>query len=569
MEQKFSIELNSRIISFTQKFGIKRGTIPPQNLFEAFSNYTIVSNLLEEDFEGVNKISTGKAKGIDGIAIIVNNKLIADESDLNKLGENEKLQISICFIQSTTMSSFETKKFQSFIDEVINFLTLGSRIEPFSDIIFEKLFNEENDYLDRLKETPKVFIFFSSGCTDHKISRNEMENEKKKIIGRRELYEKFTLGEIQVLQKNELNEKFDNIDKYLEIALKFHKSKQLDEKLKVKFSLISSIKYKELKKLIETKEGNLREKLFIENPRSVVKDSNVNDQIKETLSNSSFRDYFIYLNNGLTILCDAIRRHEAKEDVFWLKYPRIINGCQTTHMLFDFSEENKDSIDELDVFVKVIATEDKDLKNKIIFATNNQNSIDKDLQALNEFHTKLEEYFQGIEKFDILYERLRGQYSKINPPYKKIDIENIAKVFISVLLQLPHEMKSNAIKKIESFQTKEQKIFRGNNYDEYYYCAVLFFYFNSFIANNIISLETQTMDMHLLLVCDLILSREGLKTINGKIKKLERSDDAMKLFIRANKELSDQRSLFERRGFYSGKKTKELVEYFSNTYVPN
>lgn len=562
MEQIFGIGLSSRLNSFARRFKIIRNTIPDEDFFEMFSNYVVISNLLEEDFERVNKISTGKLKGIDGIGIIINNKLITDESDLDRIGENEKLHMNFCFIQSTTQNSWDYKKFQSFTDEVVNFLIEENKMDPFSDIIFKKLFNEENDYLDRLKETPKIHIYFSSGRTNHTVSESDIETEKKKISERGELKNKFLLDRINIWQENELNQYFDNIDKFLEVPIKFHKSKQLDEKKEVGFSLISSLKFGELRKLIETKEGNLREKLFIENPRSVIENSAVNDKIKETLTNSNFRDYFIYLNNGLTILCDEIRRHEAKEDVFYLTYPRIINGCQTTHMLFDYHEANPEAIDNLEVFVKVIATENKDLKKEIIFATNNQNSIDKDLQALNEFHAKLEEYFQGNGQFELYYERLRGQYSKIIPPYKKIDIENIAKAYLSVILKLPHEMKSNALKKIEKYQSKGQ-IFKGKNYDEYFYCAFLLYYLNYFLSNSIISLKTQTMDMHLLMSCDLKLTKYEKKSTDDKILSLKDDKFAESLFINVNNELNNQTYLFDRRGFYSGPKTAQLIKYFT------
>ena len=199
MEQKFSIGLNSRLNAFAEKFGINRNSIPIADFFEAFSNYVIVSNLLGEDFESINTISTGKSKGVDGIGIIINNKLITSESDLAKIGENEKLHIIFCFIQSTTQNSFDYSKFQSFVDEVVNYLIQTNHIDPFSDIIFKKLLNEENDYLDRLKETPKIHIFFSSGRTNHSVSESELETEKKKIRERAELQNKFFLKGIHIL----------------------------------------------------------------------------------------------------------------------------------------------------------------------------------------------------------------------------------------------------------------------------------------------------------------------------------------------------------------------------------
>ncbi len=562
MDQKFGIGLNSRQKTFAKKFAIDEVNTPDVDLFEAYSNYIVLSNLLEEDFEMINKVSTGKIQGIDGLAIIINNQLVVDDADLAKIGENEKLHIQFCFIQSTTQRSWDHKKFQSYIDSIISFLLQESKIEPFSEIVFNKLLNEENDFLNRLKEAPKVFVYFSSARTSHTVSEKDMGIEMRKFTERSGLQSRFRLEPICILQEEELTSKFDNIDKFLRAPIKFHKSKQLDRKNEVSFSLISSLKFKELRKLIETKDKNLREKLFIENPRSVIENSTVNDKITETLTKTDFRDYFIYLNNGLTILCDEIQRHEMLEDVFYLTYPRIINGCQTTHMLFDYHEDNPDTIDDIEVFVKVIATKNEQLKKEIIFATNNQNSIDKDLQALNDFHAKLEEYFQGIDSFQLYYERLRGQHSTISPPYKKVDIETMAKAYLSVMLRVPHEMKSNAIKKTEKYQQRGQ-IFKGTNYDDYYYSAILLYYLNYFQANNIIKLRSQTMDMHLLLACDVIIEQEGKKNTDQKLKALKDEDFTKRLFIKVNNMLSSYEGLFERRGFYSGPKTNELIKHLS------
>ncbi|MEA2105857.1 MAG: hypothetical protein U9P82_03955 [Bacteroidota bacterium] len=107
MTQKFDIGLNSKISEFANNFSIQGNTENDDDIFEDFSNYTVVSNILEEEIEDLTKISTNKAKGIDGIAIIVNNKLILEESDLKIIGENEKIQIEIAFIQSTIQKSFE------------------------------------------------------------------------------------------------------------------------------------------------------------------------------------------------------------------------------------------------------------------------------------------------------------------------------------------------------------------------------------------------------------------------------------------------------------------------------
>ena len=109
MAQKFDIGLNAKINDFAKKFGIIR-TDNDDAVFEDFGNYVIASSILEEELDNVKSVSTNKAQGIDGIVIVVNNKLVSEEADLRNFGPTELIQIRIGFIQSTTQSSFDEKK---------------------------------------------------------------------------------------------------------------------------------------------------------------------------------------------------------------------------------------------------------------------------------------------------------------------------------------------------------------------------------------------------------------------------------------------------------------------------
>ena len=310
---------------------------------------------------------------------------------------------------------------------------------------------------------------------------------------------------------------------------------------------------------------NLKSNLFVENVRSYIGNTPVNIDIENTLKDKNKRLFFPYLNNGLTILCDHINRHPIKDKFFVLTFPRIINGCQTTTSLFKMfkDSENANEINDVEVIAKVISTQNEDLKKSIIYATNNQNAIDKDLQSLNDFHTKIETYFWGNDFMPVklYYERLRGQYSSITPPYTIINIEAIARVYISVFLKEPEKMKSNALTKIDEYQ-KSKKIFNDDsNLECYYYCAILHYWFNKFIVNRVISLKSKTMDMHLLMACDLFLNKNS-QVIKEKIQYLSNEDNAKNIFETTCSFLNsdDCGFLFERRGFYSTPKTKQLID---------
>jgi hypothetical protein len=317
--------------------------------------------------------------------------------------------------------------------------------------------------------------------------------------------------------------------------------------------------------LILTSDKNLKEKLFIENVRNYIGLTPVNLDIKKTLDAVSERTYFPFLNNGLAIICDKIERHPVKEKEFTLTFPRIINGCQTTNELFkkykESAEEN--SIDDIEIVAKVISTNDNNLKKMIIHAANNQNSIDKDLHSLNDFHEKIETYYLGKDEraFHIYFERLRGQHSNVNPPYSRVNIETLARSFISVFLRKPHEMKSNAVSVIEKFQ-KEGKIFNSSSQEptQYYYCGVLWYWFNHLLINGNITMLSKTMDMHILMACDILLEKKNCHSIDEKVYYLGNSDNALRVFTETVDLLNSKTYLFERRGFYSNPKTEKLIQ---------
>ncbi len=561
--------LKASIKKFMKKFGISE-TVPEHKVFEYFVNYIVISNVIKEEYQNFNKISTGESRGIDGIGIIVNGRVITELQDLERLGEDEKIKMEVILIQSTLESSFNYQKLSSFIDASISFLAKDLKIEPFYEIL-EELFSEKNNYQDNFIDTPKVSLYFVSGKTSHSIENDLVEEQRNKFYNRNDITDKYNLRDIYFWQKEELKEAFDKIPEFYKVSLEIEENVQLPPKANVEISLLSSIKFNELKKLILNSGGYIRKELFIENPRYYLRETSVNVDIRRTLENSSLRQYFVYLNNGLTIICDSIERHPTRRNTYILVYPRIINGCQTTHILYEKYKEFPDSLKDVEIVAKIIATRDESLKERIIFSANNQNAIDRDLQALNEFHKKIEEYYiaqeeitlNGYKKIKLYYKRLRGQYSNVEPYYAKIDIENLAKVYISTLLKEPHKMKSNAIKRINKYIDEGKIFYAEDEPEKYYYCGVLYFWLNNLIINNEIELQTKTMDMHLLLSVDLFLQKEGLKNISDKKKFLTIKHNALKFFRKANNYLPTQKYLFERRGFYSSPKTKRLIESIS------
>lgn len=114
----------------------------------------------------------------------------------------------------------------------------------------------------------------------------------------------------------------------------------------------------------------------------------VNRNIADTLR-SSHSERFAVLNNGVTIVARELR---ITGDKLFMKDYQVVNGGQTSHVLFNESDELTEAIH---VPVKVISTDDEDLTTAVIQATNNQTAIkSEELNARADFERKLERFFE-------------------------------------------------------------------------------------------------------------------------------------------------------------------------------
>ncbi len=187
--------------------------------------------------------------------------------------------------------------------------------------------------------------------------------------------------------------------------------------------------------LVSTDEGVIKSILY-DNVRDFQGENAVNQEIAETL-NSPDADKFVVPNNGITIICKELRN--IVRNRFLLGDYQIVNGCQTSHVLF----YNRDRIsDKVFVPVKIISTSDEDTVNRIVKATNRQTEVtDEQLMALDDFHKRLEAYYltySGPQR--LYYERRSKQYAS-SAEIEKVRIISIPtqiKSFASMFLDKPH-----------------------------------------------------------------------------------------------------------------------------------
>ena len=148
--------------------------------------------------------------------------------------------------------------------------------------------------------------------------------------------------------------------------------------------------------------------LFEENIRSYLGvKARANKRMNETLNKREDAVYFPFMNNGITIICDElILPRQPQNSIYLLPVinPKIVNGLQTSWVLFENYKKDKSLLEDVYVNIRVYESKDKALIVKITDATNTQTPINyrdkisnKDFRSCQEINlTSLAKYPEEI-----------------------------------------------------------------------------------------------------------------------------------------------------------------------------
>ncbi|PBA28932.1 hypothetical protein CKJ65_25595 [Mycobacterium intracellulare] len=164
------------------------------------------------------------------------------------------------------------------------------------------------------------------------------------------------------------------------------------------------------------------------NVRYQLRKTKINDAIAQTATNPLEQAQFLVLNNGLTIICDAIT--ESATDHVTLRNPQIVNGAQTALTIGD----NVDLIqpDAVKVLARIMVVdktidEGPSLARLISEATNRQNPISSaDLKAHDRLQIRIESDLKKLPD-SWYYERRRNGYASLSNAEKQKFVGKITK----------------------------------------------------------------------------------------------------------------------------------------------
>lgn len=261
-------------------------------------------------------------------------------------------------------------------------------------------------------------------------------------------------------------------------------------------------------KLITGDNGEIRRSVFYDNVRDFQGDNPVNHEMAESLKTDSQK--FILLNNGVTVICKGLSSIGNK---FTLTDYQIVNGCQTSHVIFN----NREYITSgLQLPIKLIETENDDTVNKIIKATNRQTEVsDEQLIALNEFHRKLEAFYSTFTGTNRLYYERRSKQYNYGSDIEKVRIVSIStqiKAVASMFYDKPHlasRYYGRLLNSIDGIFNDEHQLL------PYYTCAFTLYRLEFLFRNKSISAQYRKFKYFILMMIKYDLADEKIPQMNA------------------------------------------------------
>ena len=400
----------SHLDSFRQEQTL--GEMDEPDLFELFADFCVVADAYDDEFS-VADVHVGGPDdlGLDGIAVIVNGALVTSVDEAQDLlAVNGYLDVQFVFVQAKSTSGFSGHEITSLFEGVEEFLRESPAL-PMSEAIANA-----HLLMAWLYDNSISFRRHKPSCLMAYVTTGQWKEDpylKAKIAkGIEQLRSGGLFSDVAFLPMgaDELHESYQRSKNSVTAEFTFATKVLLPEIEGVSEAYLGVVSAKEFLTLIRDRAGNIRKALFYDNVRDFQDYNAINGEIRQTLQDTGAQGRFAVLNNGVTLVTRGLRTTGNR---FVLTDYQIVNGCQTSHVLYG----ERDALgDDVQIPLKVIATSDEDIINAIITATNRQTQVTaEDLYALSGFQKRLEAMFDAYpDKKKLHYERRSKQYSSMS-----------------------------------------------------------------------------------------------------------------------------------------------------------
>ena len=539
--------------------------------FEKLANYSIISNEYNKTFDlNFVTIGDGEDKGIDGISIIVNGVLVENTEEIDDLIEkNGTIEVDFTFIQSKTSSNFSTSELNTFIFGVKDFFSISPKLRRNESLQkFADLANHIYNNAPKLKNNPTCKLFYvTTGKWVGDTNLIAIIESGKEDLESTNLFDSI---DIIPIGARELATYYRKTKESVSTTITFTNRLTIPEISGISEAYIGLIPYSEFLKIVANEDQNLLN-VFEDNVRDFQGENNdVNSGIASTITNEG-SEIFSVLNNGITIVASKI---SPTGNQFTITDYQIVNGCQTSNVLYN--NRNSTNTPNVVIPIKLIATEDDEIKTRITLATNNQTPIKKEqLASLTQFQRSLEQFYNSYENDNKLYyERRSKQYNSDTTVIKSrvITVPYQIKSFAGMFLNEPHNVTSYFGSIVRKLNDGKIQIFdNDHSYFPYYTSAYAYYKLETLFKRGLVDSSYRKVKFHLLMLFRMLNEKEDMPRLNSK--KMEQyckvlldilydDDKAIKAFKKCCKVIDE--ADFDKADKQDVKlvsKTKNLIDY--------
>jgi hypothetical protein len=411
--------------------------LPEEQQFEHLAAYVAIRRQVDETFDPTDIVTgSGGDTGLDAIAILVNGALVTDVEQLEELAQSSGyLDALFVFVQAKRSASFETSVMATLAFGVDDFFRSDPRL-PRNEKV-----TAAAEIMRAIYKRSPMFKRGNPACRLHYVTTGkwtgdaQLEARRAAAISDLTQTNLFRSVEFDPIDASTLHTLYREAKNAISRQFTFPNPAVVPEIAGVSDAYLGLLPAPEFLSIICDDDGEIVKSIFYDNVRDFQSyDAAVNADIRTTLA-SDYKSRFALMNNGVTIIARNLQRTGNKIQI---EDFQIVNGCQTSHVLVN-QRENIDA--SVMIPLRLIATQDEDVINSIIRATNRQTQVkDEQFFALTEFPKKLETYFQTFPNGrKLYYERRSRQYDSL--PIEKVRIitqATLIRSFAAMFLEEPH-----------------------------------------------------------------------------------------------------------------------------------
>lgn len=528
--------IESFLNTHIKEYGIV--SLKTETAFEHFVNRCIINKYAIDRFDPADVMTDKGEKGLDGVAIIVNDRLILEPDDLQSaLKSSNTLEVKFVFIQSKTSDSFSGSEIGDFIYGVKAFFE-NPESRPKTNEKMERLIALKDEiYAHSIDfRTPPVVDLYYVCCgkwDEANGLRNRINIELKPLVDS----QNFSQVNFHPYDSDKIT------ITYKELKKKISKSFLMDKRITfpaiegVTQAFMGIVRCKDYVSILTDSDGKMLTNIFEDNVRDFQGYNSVNNEIRDTIKHADDQNRFALLNNGITIIAKTIT---VTGDSITIYDYQIVNGCQTSYVLFDHADELTDSSY---IVIKLVEVSDEKISERVIFTTNRQTEVKAEaFTSTKPFHKNLQDYYNAIEQpYRLFYERRSKQYDLDDNIAKNRIVTLAAQVssYLAVFLNEPHSTHRYYGELLHSY---ESKIFLDTDApDVYYIASYLSFYLDDAFRKGHIAKEYKRYRYHI--ACAIKALEVGSQVVIGQKKQQRKEFDKLFALIKDSARLEQlQRS---------------------------